>query len=449
MNSLLNIFLATKDDQYLKAFLVHANHVLDVRDDHSGRKDSFGRSLPGWQAGSHYTLGLPYVLRNEKNEPALLVQAVHKSKNNKMRINIEPSGESRFTLKIINSFRSKTLAHEFTDLTMENIERVVNKDLSPDKYIRVSVLSDLPPKAGNFRLSKTHKRVFTSAHTALIVLPLLRYAHLAKACNLPVRKSRRRFYLEQALESLQLVLSLWADEDGQSGHLIFDPSPTYWAAGLPVPYNMLSANGLAFLYAYLATNKAEFLDKARKLAQKVQRGISIADGQFSMPYWYGLPFTGWSSPDPSMAVDFYKKGAPMQRVEDVSHFVLTLWFMHEMNERGIFDFGHALSLLTGLFKKRLVKIDGANKKTLPRSWHEGKYFAKTLTGDGVGHDYAAAIFSVLGDQSILKDAAYIYTHRYSHLPASQKATFDVDYLSGLVLFGWSILARQGELAIRC
>jgi len=444
MNSLLNMYLATKDFVFLKLFVELADHLISVRDDRKGRRDVFGRSLPGWQAASYYTLGIPRVLLDRDGAPSLLVQGINKSWNNAISLRIE-SDARQFSMKVVR----KSRVQEYNGLTMENVESRINRGLSPNSLIRVHALSSSPPKSGSYRLAKTYPRVFIAAHNALIVLPLLRFAFLQKKCQIHDLEAKAHVYLKEALVSIRPILSLWVNEEKAKGYIIFEPTPTYWAAGLPLPYNLLAANGLAFLYGYLTTGGKGYFKITQRLARKILSGISLDGGTVLMHYWYGLPSEGWNSPNPQLAVPFYTRGEPISKIEDLSHFFWTLWFILESHVYGIFDFSKVLNAIRRTVKEKILLSGAIGPKTAKELKHSRRYLSKTIDGQGEGFDYSAAIFAALSDKEVFNDVQYIYFHRYTAPQLFSRSSFDVNYLAGVVLLGWSILARNGRLGIQC
>jgi len=89
-------------------------------------------------------------------------------------------------------------------------------------------------------------------------------------------------YVSASEESYQDYTSSWR-EDEEGGYFIFEPDGKYWASGLPVPYNGLSANGRFPLWLYQMTDNRGYLGKAAKLAQKISAGMRLlSDGTFTM-----------------------------------------------------------------------------------------------------------------------------------------------------------------------
>lgn len=179
MESLINMYDLTKDARYLEIFVEHADNVLQVRDDRARRPDYAGRVRPDWQTGGYYTLGVPVTIPDDQGEPALEVQGIHRAGNEHTVVEIIREDGEHFTLLVHNDFRrSDPLEVKWENLTMETAEAVVNKDLSPESWIRIKVLGDSPPKQGAYPLTETYRMVLHELHTPIIGIPFLRFADL-------------------------------------------------------------------------------------------------------------------------------------------------------------------------------------------------------------------------------------------------------------------------------
>ena len=450
MNSLINMYIATGEYEFLEMLRVHIENILNARDDVRGIRDVYGRTLPGWSAGGYYTLGVPYAIYSSEGKPVLSVQGIHRSGNNETALVIKTKEESKFTVEIINNFRNKGYRKLYQDLTAQNVEMMINENLSPDSYIYVRLLSRAVPKSGTYMLKDTYTRVFAQEHNGIILLPILRYLYLAQYCNISkddVKYSEQ--IKELLLPSLNLILQGWVRE-GESGYFVSEPVPTYWAAGLPVPYNYLSANGLAFLYAHKVYNNEHYKNVALKLARKVKSAMEItADGYLRMPYWYGLPYRGWSAPEPQV-VPIYKRGRAFNASEDISHFMWSLWFISEIHNSGFMGFSEEFKAIAKTFLEKILPRDpeGQSANNM-RDWGVGVFLAHNLQGSGHAYDYAAAMFALLKSISpdVYSKVYRIYKIRFSNV--TKVTEKDIDYYSGVIMLGWSILARGDKISVDC
>jgi len=419
MESLLNMYEATSDPRYLDIYIKHADHVLSIRDDHAGRLDYAGRLRPGWQMASYYTLGVPVIIPDKEGNPSLEVQAVHRAGNDHTLVEILPYEGQQFTIVVRNDFRrSEPLEVVFEDLTIETVENVVNANLTPDSWIRVRVIGKAPPVWGIWQLNETYRMVLHELHTPIIGTPFLRFSDIVfREKSLAKYMQKAEEYVHAFEESARDYESSWRqDQDG--GFFIFEPGGKYWASGLEVPYNALSANGRFFLLLYRTTGDLRYLEKAHALARKVRAGMVFhPDGTMTMSYWVvgSLPYTGWKNRTVDTVNGLYPECAPDQATEDVSHFTLTLRFMVEAWQMGVVFEDEDLKAVARTFSERLWKpTPAAADELCDPDWRKGFYLAHNLDGNSHAYDYAAATFALLShwDATILNRAFEVYTSRY-------------------------------------
>lgn len=447
MESLLNMYELTQDRNYIELFIRHADHVLQVKDDRAGRVDYAGRLRPGWQTGGYYTLGVPVIIPDEQGKPALEVQGIHRSGNNRTVVEIVREGNDRFTLIVRNDFRRTTpLEVRFEGLSIENAEAVVNNNLSPDSWIRIKVLTNSLPQRGVYPLMETYRMVIHELHTPIIGVPFLRFADLAfHNPELATYQSLAQEYVQAFEESFQDYASSWR-EDADGGYFVFEPGGKFWASGLPVPYNALSANGRFLVWLWRVTGNADYLEKANALAKKVRAGITfLPDGTITMPYWVkdSLPYIGWEGRSGAPVNGLYARCEPDPATEDVSHFSLTLRFMVEAWQEGLVFQEDDLKAVARTFTGKIWKpADNDNQSGVlcDLDWRKGFYLAHNLDGKGQAYDYAIATFVLLShwEPSILNQGLEVYGARYKDIQC-----IDVDYLYGEIMLGWSILALRG------
>jgi len=449
MESLLNMYEATKNRQYLDIFVEHADHVLQMRDDHAGRPDYAGRLRPGWQAGGYYTLGVPVIIPDEQGRPSIEVQGIHRAGNNHTTVEISHEEGGRFTLLIRNDFRRSTpLEVKFEGLTFDTVEEIVNANLSPDSWVRVRVVGSAPPASGVWPLKETYRMVIHELHTPIIGVPFLKFADLVfRNPELAIYQPKAEKYVQAFEESFRDYANSWR-EDSEGGYFVFEPGGKLWVSGLPVPYNGLSANGRFLLWLWRVTGNADYLRKATALARKVRAGITfLPDGTMTMPYWVkeSLPYTGWEDRHGGPVSGLYTRFDSDRATEDVSHFTLTLRFVVEAYHMGVIFQEEDLRAIARTFVKRLWKpLNAKNEELCDSDWRKGFFLAHNLDGKSRAYDYAIATFALLSrwEPAILTRALEVYESRYKDVRC-----LDIDYLYGDVMLGWSILALQGDLSI--
>jgi len=442
MESLVNMYEATGDPNYLDIFCEHADHVLSMRDDHAMRPDHTGRLRPGWQTGSYYTLGIPIIIPDAQGKPALEVQGIHRAGNNYTTIKIQADDVEHFSLLISNDFRrDEPIVVKFDGLTIETAEKIVNADMNPDSWVRMRVIGNRTPIQGEWILKETYPVVLQELHTPIIGISFLRFADLVFRNEglIAYRKSAEE-YVGAFEESANDYLNTSYRTDESGGFFIFDPDGKFWASGLSVPNNGLSANGRFFLWLYRDTGNVRYLEIATSLAKYVRAGMSfLPDGTMAMPYWPvgSLPYTGWNN---ALMNGLYSQLASNKAMEDVSHFSQTLNFMIEAQRMGVIFREEDLHAVARTFVKRLWKPSTTGNVCEPDP-SKGFYLAHGLDGKGSAYDYASSAFALLSryNPSIRGRVGMIYDARYKNMDCS-----DINSLGGQIMLGWSILALRDE-----
>jgi len=431
LDSLLNMFLYTRDTSYLDIFVRHATAVMRVRDDHADKTDFTGRARPGWQTDAYYTLGQPYILMDMQGHPSLRVQSVHISGNNHTSVRIEAEDNVRFSIEVRNDFRRSIPAVvRYEGLTMDTVESVVNAHISPRSWIRVQKIGDEPPAPGVYPLQETYVAVLHSEHTPGISIPFARFAAIVHKFSLTQYQPVATQFLHDVQESYQDYQYLWR-EDEQGGYFVFDPRTPIWCAGFPVPYNALALHGRFLAWLFVATGKPEYGYRAQALARKILAGMDIKpDGRLYMPYWYGRPFRGWLRPEDGPSHGLYIEGPPFNASEDTSHFTLTLQFLLDAYNLGLLEERQWAYAASQTFTDVLVSEACRDK---------GGNLTHSLEGNGCMAGYPAGIYARLArfQPEVWSTSWKIYREAYS-----APEYIDPDYEYGYVMLGWSWLALQ-------
>lgn len=446
MESLINMYEVTHDRVYLDIFLDHANHVLQVRDDNAGRPDYAGKLRPGWQTGGYYTLGVPVIIPDDHGAPAIEVQGIHIAGNNYTVVEISTEDKDHFTIEVRNNFRRKDpVVIRFENLTLKNAEEKVNTGLNPQSWIRLRVIGNTLPRSGVYHLSDAYRMVLHELHTPIIGIPFLLFADLVfRTPELSSYLPKAKEYVHAFEQSFRDYSNSWR-EDEEGGYFVFEPGEEFYASGLTVPYNGLSANGRFLLLLWRVTGNIDYLEKATALAKKVRAGLTLLpDGTMTMPYWVknSLPYNGWQDKISNPINGLYVQCDSDKATEDVSHFSLTLHFIVEAYQMGVVFEESDLNAVVRTFNKRIWKPSGAKTELLCNpDWVKGFYLAHNLDGNGRAYDYAIDAFARLSrwDHSILENALEVYLARYKDVNC-----VDIDYLYGEIMLGWSILAKCGK-----
>ena len=446
MESLLNMYEACKDERYLEIFCEHAEHILKIRDDHANRSDYNGRNRPGWQTGSYYTLGVPLMIPDKFGNPALEIQGVHKNGNENTRVQIFIENNKNFSIQVRNDFRKKQpIIVNFKNLTLETAESIINSNLSPDNWIKARVIGNTTPIEGIFSLNSTYKMVMHELHTPIIGIPFLKFAYLVNNTqSLNQYQIQAMRYINSFEESSFDYEQSWHN-DSDRGFYVFEPGGKYWASSLPIPYNALSANGLYYLMLYKVTGKEQYLKRTTVLAQEIREGITFYDnGTMNMPYWkiYSPPYNGLEMGNDVPINGLYYKIAPDKASEDISHFSLTLRFMIEAWKMGIVFQENDLKAVAKTFSEKIWKPTHIPTENLCDSDpSKGFFLSHNLEGKGNAYDYAINnyLFLKRWDSKIVNRFWEVYENRYL-----KSVCFDIDYLYGEVMLGWSQLYLNQE-----
>lgn len=460
MESLINMYEATEDQRYVRLFIKHADHVLSIRDDSAYRWDFMGRMRPGWQTGGYYTLGIPKMISDIEGLPSLEIQAIHRAGNGNTSVEVTKDGNNEFTLIIRNNFRRKDpIIKKFEHLHMSTVEEHVNSFLSPEDWIYVKKTGLNSPAPGIYPLKETYRTVLHELHTPLIGIPFLRFAALVfEEKKLQGYKEKAMAYVIAFEKSYRDYKNSWR-EDRDGGYFVFEPGGRFWASGLPVPYNGLSANGRFLLWLYKVTGNPEYLEKSIKLAKKIRAGVKLlSDGTLDMPYWYSLPYNGWKDKKNNPVNDLYVTSKAYNGIEDVSHFTLTLLFMIDAYKMGIVFNNDVMIAASNTFIKKIWKPGGQKEEIkwerdvynaflervekpktgfIKKNYKNYSYLAHNLEGKGQSYNYAAGIFVGLGKWSTEIEDKVIKVYCSRFLDPEQ---IDMDYEYGPVLLGWSMLA---------
>ena len=415
LESLLEMYEATKDTSYLAIFIEHANAVYNNRDDKAGIKDHLGNVGIGWLTGGQFTLGKPIIVLDDIQLPSLKLQAVRYGNNNRTSFSIDNNLDDKsFSIEVWNDkIGAKRV---YSELTMQNIEEKINKNLSPSSLLMVRSLGKNIPTKVISRRFKTFKTRLKSFHNPIICTPYVRFAVLVDKYHLGKYKDKAKLYSQFAEECAESYLYLWKDEL-TTGYFLVEDNKYFWMSNLPVPHNILSANGTFFLYLYLATGKGIYKNIFEKIGSKIRLSITKnSSGKITQNYAYGKLYNGWEDWSESI----YKNYIGSKHIEDNPHFSHTMRFIWEAQKHfNLFD-KTVLHSLTAIFNSSYSmeslshKVDGTGVKSFSNE--------------------AAGAFSLLGimDHSIVDKCFLIYKKNY------------VDSQKGVVLLGWARLANMSK-----
>jgi len=105
LESLLNMYEATGRETYLEQFAVHADAVIAQGDDHTGRSDYRGLSLPGWSTAGQTTLAQT-VFSDILGQPALEISGRSQLRQNQVAVRLALTSTTTDTLWVLDIHRS-------------------------------------------------------------------------------------------------------------------------------------------------------------------------------------------------------------------------------------------------------------------------------------------------------------------------------------------------------
>lgn len=416
MDSLLEMYLATMDKSYLLKFIEHADAVNNHRDDITGNLDWQDQIGFGWLTDGHFTLGIPIAVSDIRGEPSIELQAIRYGNNNSTYFLVKHERESNsFSIKVWNDKVKKVQI--FNNLTMDNVEFIVNKSISPSSLIKLRRMGNSRPKEIEEDKFYTYKTRLISFHNPIICSPFARFSYLVKDLNISQFDKKAKEYLTIAEECAASYSNLWVEDDEQ-GHFLVEENNAFWMSGLPVPHNILSANGILYLYLYLSTNKKEYRDKIIKISNTVKNGfLGTPTSGIKFNYAYGLLFNGWKDWNISLYPNFFGS----KQVEDNMHFSSTLRFIIEGHQLlGLFDRVYINNLL------HIFKI----------SYQSGNIsFYTNGSGGTKNANQSAGSYVLLSsfEQHIFDQCSFIYQRDFKDLER------------GYVLSGWARITRMAIL----
>ena len=416
MDSLLDMYLATTDKSYLLKFIEHADAVNNNRDDIAGNLDWQDQTDFGWLTDGHFTLGIPITISDTRGKPSIKLQAIRYGNNNSTYFSVKHDRKrNSFSIKTWNDKIKKV--QSFNNLTMDSVEIIVNKSISPSSLLKLRRMGNSRPKEIEEERFYTYRTRLISFHNPVICSPFARFSYLVKELSLSQFDGKAKEYLGIAEECANSYSSLWVEND-VSGYFLVKENDAFWMSGLPVPHNILSASGILYLYLYLSTNKKEYQDKIIKISNTIKSGfLGTPTSGIEFHYAYGLLFNGWK--DRNMFL--YPNFQGSKHVEDNMHFSFTLRFIIESHQLlGLFDRAYINNLLH--FFKMSYKNGNISYYT---DGSGGTKYANQSAGSYV-------LLSSF-EQHIIDQCSFIYQRDFKDLER------------GYVLSGWARITRMAIL----
>ncbi|NLC59647.1 MAG: hypothetical protein GX774_22645 [Armatimonadetes bacterium] len=291
----LEMYLATRDEEYLRRLVRVADAILETRDDRKAAREG-RRAAPVWSLSGHYTVAR-LVVKDTRGRDALLLRSIRYAYNNQTEVTVTPGAQpGTFTLAHRNEFWQ---AHGPAEATYTNLsldpaspryfERVINDPsyVTDERFAR----SKEAPEPASFLLVATDLRrqkrrddrlaplgptllvpgtVAYYGYLGPIFAPMTRFAALVlKTPSLQARfgEAARR-YLRAARESLEAYERCWRRGPGpDEGHyLLIEKGADFWCDGIMAPFNYLGSTGQVLANLWDWQQDRETHDKLRRLA---------------------------------------------------------------------------------------------------------------------------------------------------------------------------------------
>ncbi|HEX3031701.1 MAG TPA: Ig-like domain-containing protein [Bacillota bacterium] len=197
------------------------------------------------------------------------------------------------------------------------------------------------------------------AETGMIAYPFADFARLVKQTPaLAKYQTTADTYLKAAKDAVGVLKADWR-ESGNTGYYVFTPGGTFWADGIPAPFNQYAAIARTELAIYQVSGETEYLNRVTKMAQHMKSNMkyqSSYDG-YSWNYWYGPGYTGWT------AASGLSKNTPSyagyKALEDVSHGAIETDFIYACAKAGIVFNDTDLQRIGNTIKTQIInRTDG-------------------------------------------------------------------------------------------
>ncbi len=214
-------------------------------------------------------------------------------------------------------------------------------------------------------------------------------------------KAKADLYIQRVQETVAFHSFQWKNGPGAGeGHYVFDPNATFLSSpGQEMPLNQQNAMGRTLIMLYKATGKAEYLDKATRLAKRFEAQLKLQEDCYV-----------WN----------YGGGAYKAPGEDISHAAINVDFARLAGENGI------VFTSTDLVRFANTLFDKVYKDSSALYDHVGG------TGDLNGSSYKAQCGRWLNLVPYRPEIYSVVRDIYDEYPTSST--------SGSVLVGFALLA---------
>ncbi len=356
MHALVDLYEATGDSKYLEEVVRRGDRLLAHRDDRRGVTDGSGQSRPGWSMASKYVVAEGRVL-DAAGKVVLTLRSTLGSHNNLTQIEVVPAGgdaAGRFTLRLGN--RQFRRDEEFTDLSLDPADRrFVTKVLANPEpthsakagkftdFSSLVLVASVDAKSSRPVAQKLTLKPIPLAYMGylgVIYHPMLRLAEIVKANpRLAEFGPAAERFVRAAEESYtDASRRLWREgpNAGEGFYLCCEKGESFPYDNVGEPFNYLGRHTAAQLALHRLTGKAEYRDRAEKMARLFKHRLTLdaARDLYTWNYWYEpVTTTGWTPANsPSLNIPNLR---PAPTVEDTSHGVLDIALVTTAGAAGV------------------------------------------------------------------------------------------------------------------
>lgn len=344
LHALVDLYEATGDTKYLDEVARRGDRLLAHRDDRRGVKDGSGHSRPAWSMASKYVVAEGNLL-DTTGDVVVALRSTASAYNNLTRVKVvSAEGKpDRFSLLLSNAQFHRE--EEFSDLSLDVadarfVEKVVNapvpshgakagKFTDHSSLVRATVTSrrGAAPVAQSVTLKPIPLAYM--GYIGVIYHPMLRFAEIVKS-DLRHRRllpAADRFIGAAEESYADASRRLWQEgpRAGEGYFLCCERGESFPFDNVGEPFNYLGRHTASQLALHRLTGKAEYRDRAGKMALLFKNRLKYdaARDLYVWNYWYDpVTTTGWTlANSPSLNIPNYP---PIAAVEDSSHGVLDI-----------------------------------------------------------------------------------------------------------------------------
>jgi len=288
MEAYVTMYEATGETKYLDRLVYLADAVLAHRDSILGTTDYLGRSLPGWTAGAHYSIG-EIELLDAGGHPILYLSTAATGYNHQTQV-VVTAGQTpdTFNLRINNA--ELGWSDYFTDLTMDpEHPRYAVKVISasplaaPTHAARLKVRDLNSPSQGEKRhpvpvyTTLSASRYLWPVHQGMITYPMIAFARLVQADpKLEAYKPKAAAYIQAVEELMEILEADWRENEAGEGWYAVPRGAPVWMDGIDEPFNHFLAVGRTMVELAAVTGKTKWRERAEKMARTFKNDLRLA-----------------------------------------------------------------------------------------------------------------------------------------------------------------------------